>query len=162
MAKQKEDQTFNDEVVAGGNGNRNNDPKGITGMEHWEKDFDNMPFWDKIEKLLELPSTKDMAGIIIRSIVKDDRQANAILRLSYRHKKFHDNTHQEMLREKLAMNVAMGGVGRIEAVFGGVNMIAPDMYRVARGMPKNDKPKENIQKNSDFRERRDEPRPEDR
>lgn len=162
----RKQQNDDDEVIAGGTGpqNRGNghDAPGITSMDYWEKDFENMPFWTRIEKLLDLPPIKDMAGVMIRSIVKNERQGNAILRLSYRHKKFKDNNHQEMLREKLGMTVGIGGVGRLDALFGVVNMVAPDMYRTARGMPRKEGPRENVKKSSDFRESRDEPRPEER
>lgn len=152
-----------DEVIAGdpdtprGNGHNPNQPSGvgITNPEYWERDFDQMSFLSKIEKILEFPGIDDMAGATLRSVIKDDRQLNAIIRLYYRHRKFHDDDHQEMLRIKLAGLASMGGVARLEALFAATNLIAPDMYRTARGLPRA-KSREDVRRGSDFREKRDE------
>lgn len=119
-----------------------------------ERNFNVGGFANNIEKLYELPGIDDMAGVILRGNFKNDRQLNAVLRLMYRHQKFADTKHQEMLRAKIAGTAAIGGVSRLEALFGGTNLVASDMYRAARGLPKlrkNDQ--ERIVRGSDFRER---------
>ena len=134
-----------------GNGH---DPVGVANPEYWEKDFDDLPWYNKIEKILEVPSIQDMAGVMARSVFKTDRQRIAAVRLAYRHKKFADNNHQEMLRMWLASTIGRNGLGRLDGLFAATNLIAPDMYRIAMDMPRK-KGQEQIQRGSDFREDRD-------
>jgi ribose 5-phosphate isomerase len=70
--------------VVPGNGQKN--PFDLTNVGNYEHDYE-MPWSDKIEKLYEVPPIKDMAGVVIRGIFKNERTLNAILRLSYRHVK---------------------------------------------------------------------------
>ena len=132
-----------------GNGKRS--PFDLTNVDNYERDYE-MPWSDKIEKIYEVPPITDMAGVMARGIIKNDRQLNAILRLAYRHMKFRDNKHQELLRMKVIGTAAIGGVARLEALFAGTNLIASEMYRVARGMPKLKEGKEEkVYRGSDFR-----------
>lgn len=123
----------------------------LTNLDNYETDYE-MSWNDKIEKIYEIPDTSNMAGVFLRGIFKNERQLNAHLRLMYRHKKFKDDEHQELLRCKIAGSAGIGGVGRLDALFAAVNLIAPDMYRTARGLPKLKKgEKEEIHRGSDFR-----------
>lgn len=135
--------------------NNGHEPIGITDPAYWEKDFENMPWYNKIEKILEIPSREDMAGVMARAVFKTDRQRIAAVRLAYRHKKFKDNNHQEMLRMWLASTIGMRGLGRLDGLFAATNLIAPDMYRIAMDMPRK-RGQEQIQRGSDFREEREE------
>lgn len=126
----------------------------LTNPENYEKDYE-FPYADKIQKILEFPGIEDMAGVIVRGIFKNERQLNAVLRLAYRHRKFGDTNHQELLRMKVAGTAAVGGVGRLDALFTAVNLIASDMYRTARNMP-NARGEEKVLRGSDFREKREE------
>lgn len=127
-------------------------------MDYWEKDFSDLPFYTIIEKLFELPD--DLAGSIIRSVIKDERQANAFIILADRFEKYHDERHMKMLRYKLATMAAMGGRARIEALFGAIRLLAPDMYRAAIGMPRSknglEKREEVMRGAPDYREVRQE------
>lgn len=147
-----------DEVIKGSPAT----PKGIADPEYWEKDFEDMPWYNKIEKIMELPGTKDMAGVFARSVLKNNRQRTAAVRLAYRHIKFKDNDHQEMLRMQLATTIGEGGVGRLDMLFAGTNLVAPDMYRTARGMQRPRSEREPVYRGSDFRERIDSPHSPDR
>lgn len=123
----------------------------LTNVDNYEPDYE-MPWADKVEKIYEIPEIKDMAGVFLRGIFKNDRSLNAHLRLMYRHKKFGDTDHQELLRAKVAGSAAINGVSRLDALFAAVNMLASDMYRAARGMPKRKKGEdETIARGSDFR-----------
>ena len=123
----------------------------LTNIDNYEKDYE-IPFEDRIKQIYSVPGTDDMAGVFLRGIFKNDRQVNACLRLSYRHKKFGDNDHQELLRAKIAASAALGGVSRLDALFAAIGLIASDMYRVARGMPRLKKgEEEKITRGSDFR-----------
>ena len=133
------------------NGGGPGNPYDMTNIRNYEQDYE-MTWSDKIEKILAMPATNDMAGVFLRGIFKNDRQINAMLRLAYRHDKFGDTKHQELLRMKIAATAALGGVSRLEALFAGTNMIASDMYRVARNMPKlKDGKEEKVYRGSDFR-----------
>lgn len=136
--------------------NRGQEPKGITNPEYWEKDFENMSWFSKVEKILELPNAEDIAGVILRSVIRTERQRVAIVRLAYRHRKFHDTNHQEMLRYYLASSVGMAGLGRLDQLFAAINLLAPDMYRVAMNMPNRKNDQEKVLRGSDFREERTE------
>ena len=141
--------TFKPESINSKDGNRN--PYDMTDTRNYEQDYE-MPWSDKIEKIYEVPPIKDMAGVIARGIIKNDRQLNAMLRLAYRHEKFGDTRHQELLRMKVIGTAAIGGVARLEALFSATNLIASEMYRIARGMPKLKEGKEEkIHRGSDFR-----------
>lgn len=132
----------------------NHQSVGVTNLEYWEKDFNDLPFYTIIEKLLDTPN--EMSGAIIRSVLKDERQSNAIILLANRFKKYHDERHMEMLKWKLASLAAIGGRARIEALFGAIRLIAPDMYRAVMGMQRQ-KEKEQIYRGGpDFREAKEE------
>lgn len=123
---------------------------GITPPEYWEGPFSNMPFSNNIEKILEFPDTKDMAGVLARANFKNDRQRIAAVRLAYRNAKFNDQKHQEMLRNLCASTIGMGGLGKVLQVMAATNALAPDMLRVAMGMPRTKKPEE-VHRGSDLR-----------
>lgn len=125
----------------------------LTDPNNWESGYPDSDFSNNVKQLLDVPGTDDMAGVFIRGIFKNEAQANACLRLMYRHKKFGDSDHQEMLRCKIASSAAINGVSRLDALFGAVNLLASDMYRTARGMTQLKKgQQENIVKGSDFRQ----------
>ncbi len=142
------------------NRNRNNGRKdiGLANMEHWEKDFEDLPWWNKVEEVLKIPPITDMAGVFARTNFKNDRERVAAVRLFYRNKKFNDEAHQEMLRVELASRLGMGGLGNLHGLFAATNLIAPDMERAARGMPKAKNGEEKVHRGSDFREERDNPK----
>ena len=125
----------------------------LTNLDNYEGDYE-FPYSDKINKILEFPDTDDMAGVVERGIFKDERSLNAILRLAHRHIKFGDKQHQELLRMKVSGTTGIGGVARLDALFTAVNLIAPEMYRTARGMTRrtNKEGEEPIHRGSDFRE----------
>jgi hypothetical protein len=124
----------------------------LTNIDNYEDDYE-LPWSSRIEKIYELPGLEDMAGVVLRGIFKNERQLNAVLRLAYRHRKFGDTNHQELLRMKIAGTAAIGGVGRLDALFAATNLVASDMYRTARNMPKLKKgEQEQIHRGSDFRE----------
>lgn len=128
----------------------------LTNIDNYEDDYD-ITGGGKIQKIYEIPDISDMAGVLARGIIKNDRQLNAILRLSYRHNKFGDKSHQEMLRQKIIGTAAIGGVRSLDALFAANGLLAPDMYRVARGMPKfkqqgKREEEEPVYRGSDFRE----------
>lgn len=128
----------------------------LTNLDNYEADYD-VTGGGKIEKIYEIPDIKDMAGVIARGIIKNERQLNAILRLSYRHQKFGDANHQELLRQKIIGTAAIGGVRSLDALFAANGLLAPDMYRVARNMPKykqrgETEKEEPVYRGSDFRE----------
>jgi len=135
------------------NANSSNQPYGVTSMEHWEQDFSSLPFYTVIEKLLEVPD--DIAGAIIRSVLKDERQSNAIIILADRFDKYHDERHRRMLIIKLAAMAATGGRARMEALFGAIRLLAPDMYRAILGMNEH-KGKEKVQRGYDLRDSKSE------
>lgn len=107
----------------------------LTNPDNYEADYE-FPYSDKIQKIYEIPDIKDMPGVFIRGIFKDKRELNAHLRLHYRHMKFGNILQEELLRCKIGGSAAIGGVGRAEAFQTAVNLIAPEIYRIARGMPK--------------------------
>jgi hypothetical protein len=124
----------------------------LTNIDNYEQDYE-MPWSDRVEKIYEIPEKDDMAGVFIRGNFKNERQLNAAVRLYKRHVMFGDTVNQEVLRIKIAGTPAIGGVRSLEALFAATNLIAADMYRVARGMPKvkGDK-EERVVRGSDFRE----------
>lgn len=124
----------------------------LTNPDNYEGDYPDGDFRNNVEKIYELPAADDMPGVFLRGIFKTERQVNACLRLMYRHKKFGDIDHQELLRAKVAATAAMNGISRLDALFAAVNLLASDMYRTARGMPRLKKgEEERVIRGSDFR-----------
>lgn len=113
-------------------------------------DFSQFPSSNDIEKILEIPDIKDMAGVLARANFKNDRQRIAAVRLAYRNAKFDDDKHQDMLRNLCASTIGMGGLGKILQVFTATKMLAPDMLRATMGMPRTKKPEE-VHRSSDLR-----------
>jgi hypothetical protein len=112
-------------------------------------EFSDAQAASKIAKIYELPDTKDMAAVFLRGVFKSERQRTAAVRLAYKNIKFNDTNHQELLRLWVASTVGSQGLGRLDALFAAINLLAPDMYRVARGMPK--AKDERVHRGSDFR-----------
>lgn len=134
-------------------GNPNLKRYDLTDPANYEGDYPDGDYKNNIEKIYEIPGIEDMAGVFARGVFKTERQLNAALRLSYRHQKFGDIKHQELLRCKIAGLAAMNGRSRIEALQAGVNLLAPDMLRTVLGLPKLRKgEKETIVRGSDFRD----------
>ena len=144
------------EVILGGhnNGKKKQRNPGITPIDYWEKDFEDIPFFSNIEKIIEFPPTSDMAGVLARANFKNDRQRVAAVRLAYKNRKFNDNSHQEMLRDHCASTLGMGGLGKLLQTFIGTNLLAPDMFRAALGMQRT-KHREEVHRGSDFRTQTD-------
>jgi hypothetical protein len=113
-------------------------------------EYSDVNMANKIEKIYELPAISDMAGVFERAVFKDEKQRIAAVRLAYKNHKFRDDAHQEMLRMWVASLVGNQGLGRLDALFASINLLAPDMYRVARGMPKV-KGEEKVHRGSDLR-----------
>lgn len=113
-------------------------------------DFSQFPGSNDIEKILELPDIDDMAGVLERANFKNDRQRLGAVRLAYRNRRFQDDNHQHMLRDLCASTIGMGGLGKVLQVFTATRMLAPDMMRVAFGMPKTKKTEE-VHRSSDMR-----------
>src|SRR4030042_377917 len=153
MKPQKSLRVEGSEVIAGGQRNKNNNRKpGITPIEQWEGDFSNLPSFNNIEKLLEFPPISDMAGVLARANFKDDQQRIAAVRLAYKHRKFNDDPHQELLRDFCASTLGTKGLGKILQTFIGTNLLAPDMLRAVFGMPRsNNREEVHRGRNSDLR-----------
>lgn len=131
---------------------------GITPIDYWERDFDNLPGWNNIEKILEFPDIDDMAGVMARANFRNEKQRIAAVRLAYKNRKFKDDDHQKMLRDLCASTLGTGALGKMLQTMIGTNLLAPEMIRYAIGMPKSKKQEEVIRggnRSSDFRERQD-------
>ncbi len=125
----------------------------LTNPDNYEGDYPEGGGRNNVKDLYEVPGIEDMANVFIRGNFKNERQLNAALRLYYRHKKFSDTTHQEMLRCKVAGSSAIGGASRVEALFGATCLVASDMYRVVKGLPKaKHGEQDRVIKGSDFRD----------
>lgn len=144
------------EVIAGGfkKGRSNGKQRqpGITPIDMWEKDFDNLPYSNDIDKILEFPGTDDMAGVLARGNFKNERQRVAAVRLAYKNRKFHDDNHQKMLRDFIASGVGMSALGKLLQLQASTNLIAPAVLREALGM-KQMRHREDVQRGSDFRDK---------
>lgn len=122
------------------NGGKQPQSVGITDIKHWEGPFEDLPFWNIIDKIFDAPD--DIVAFIIRSVITDVRLGNAIVLFAARCEKFHDDRHLRMLKMKLATEIARGGRGRIEALFGAIRLLAPGMYRDVMGLSKGRREKE--------------------
>lgn len=124
----------------------------LTDQANYEGDYPDGDYSNNVQKILETPGVDNLPGVFIRGRFNNERSLNATLRLMYRHKKFSDVTHQELLCCKILGSAALNGVSRLEALFAATNLLGPDMYRTALGMPKGKKgEKEEILRGSDFR-----------
>lgn len=133
----------------------------LSQQENWERDYPAGNFNNTIKDIYDLPGIDDMPAVLLRGRIKNERQLNAILRLMYRHGKFNDTRHKELLRAKIAGSAAIGGVRSLEALFGAIQIVASDMYRAVLGLPKLKRgEEEKIVKGGDFR-KKDEFRPEE-
>lgn len=126
----------------------------LTDQRTYEDAYPLGDYGNDIEKVMTVPEIDDMPGLAIRSVFKNERQLNASARLVYRHWKFGDIEHQKLMRYKLAGMAAIGGVSRLEQLMTAVKLLASDMYRAARGMPKHNgkNGEERVIRGSDFRE----------
>lgn len=130
----------------------------LTDPDNYEGDYPIGGFNNAVKDIYELPGVDDFAGVLLRGRIKNERQLNAILRLNYRHIKFNDNSHQELLRAKVAGSAAIGGVRSLEALFGAIQVVASDMYRAVLGLPKRKKDdEEKVIRGSDFRQNESKP-----
>jgi len=128
----------------------------LTDPANYEDDYYTGDYGNNIQKIYEMPAIIDMAGVFLRGRFKNERSLNAHLRLMYRHAKFNDDGHQELLRSKIAGSAAVNGIARLEALQAAVNLLAPDMLRTALGMSKIKKGEDDRilrggERNSDFR-----------
>ncbi len=141
-----------DEIISNkGNGKKR--APGITPIEYWEKDFENLPYSNDIEKILEIPEVSDMAGILARGNFKNDRQRVAAVRLAYKNRKFEDKNHQLMLRDYVASGMGMSALGKLLQLQIGTRLIAPAVLREALSMRRVKGDKEEVKRGSDFRDR---------
>lgn len=125
----------------------------LTSPDTFEQGYPAGDFRNNIEKIYDLPGTEDMAGVFLRGVIKNERQRNAMVRLFYRHKKFNDQNHQEMLRVMIAATAGMNGLARIEALEAGTNLLALDVHRLAAGLPQLKKGEtDHVVRGSDFRQ----------
>ncbi len=114
----------------------------LTDPANYEGDYPDGDFGSSVDKILATKSKDanddaDVARFIfIRGNFKNDRQLNAAVRLMHRHRKFGDTIHQELLFCKILGQAAINGVSRLEALFAATNLLGPDMYRTAKGMPR--------------------------
>ena len=65
----------------------------------WDTDWHTPPSGSNIDKILDIPSTEDMAGVLARANFKDNRQRIAAVRLAHRNRMYKDTDHQNMLRD---------------------------------------------------------------
>lgn len=119
----------------------------------YEVDYPTGMYGNNIEKIYEMPDIDDMAGVFLRGRFKNERELNAAIRLMYRHDKFNDKKHQELLRARIAGSAALQGLRSLEALFAGTNLLAPDMYRSLLGLKKKKRDEDDriIKGGSDFR-----------
>lgn len=146
-----------EDIISGGrkNGHKQRQP-GITPIEYWEKDFENEPFFDNVEKILEFPGITDMAGVFARGNFKSDKQRICALRLVYRLKKYGLNDRLEFMRQIIASGLGMSALGKMLQLQTGTNLIAPSVMREILGMRKLRRGEnEDIQRGSDYRKRDD-------
>jgi hypothetical protein len=113
--------------------------------------YSGVPVSQNIDKLYEIPDACPAAHKIIRGVYTRDL-GNSILRLSHRHAKFHNTMHQDLLECKIAETAAEGGGARVEALMTSVGLLAPDIFRVARGLPKHENKgqPERVESKADF------------
>lgn len=138
-----------DGIYAGGDYPERYD--GDRNQEWWQRQMNQFGQQDRTKQIYEMPSIEDMAGIAARTVFKNEKQKRAFVRLAYKNAKFKDSEHQNMLRNWAAANIAENGVARLEALFAATNLLAPDMYRTAKGMPRDKDRTENVKRGSDFR-----------
>lgn len=157
MAK-KRDQNIEGAQVLSGDNRKNGKPSkprqpGITPEDFWEEAFPGMPWANNIDKILEIPTTADMAGIFARANFRSDRQRVAAVRLAYKNRRANDENHQIMLRDYIASGIGMSGLGKLMQLMAGTNLIAPEVLRESLGMTKKKKKNdETVYRGSDFRQ----------
>lgn len=120
-------------------------------LEHWKRDFKDVPASSNIGQIYYLPDKSDMAGNIIRSNFDDLASGDCVVMLIALCMEHEDEDHLEFFRMILASRAARGGAARVEALMGGTGVVDNVMYRLARnmGVPK-DMPTQQ-QRRSDFR-----------
>jgi len=135
--------------------NRKNSRKeqnpGITSLDFWEEGFENEPWFNDIEKILEIPDITDFAGILARGNFDNKRQLVAVVRLAYRHRKYNDTKHQHMLRDFIAALTGMKAFGKLLQLQIGTRLGMPTVLREALGMKAVKPEKEQVYRGSDFR-----------
>lgn len=131
----------------------NNQPFGSP-LEHWKKGWNAPPSQNNIAQIYNMPKPKDdLVGNFVRGVMKDQTQADALVVLGWMAEDVKDDSVMNLVGLKLASTVGIGGVGRAEALMGSVGIIAPDIYRVARNMPrKKDEQIVKPNRESDFRD----------
>lgn len=120
--------------------------------EIWERDSGDLPYYTKIKQMLELPGVDDLPGVALRSVLKDETMLNAAGFLVFYAEKYHIDWLKDMIRFKLAGSAGIGGLARLQALFAGTNLFAPDSHRIAMGLGPS-KHSEKVHRSSDFREK---------
>lgn len=133
-------------------GNKRNDSRkpGITPIEFWEQDFTRGPTYNDLEKILDLPSVEDPAGILQRGIFRNEDARIAIVELWDLAEKHHLERHKQMLRNLIASSVGWYGFGKSAQLQLGAGMVMPGVIREQLQMRKV-KNGEDVQRGSDFR-----------
>jgi hypothetical protein len=142
------------EVIGPGNNGKNGNGQFITPMDIWDAEYNPPPSQSNISQIYHMPKPKeDLVGNFVRGVMKDQTQADALAVLGWMATDVGDESVMNLVGLKLASTVGIGGVGRAEALMGGIGVIAPDIYRVARNMPRKDNEKiDKPNRSSDFRD----------
>ena len=145
-----------DNIISGNRKNGDSKRKpGITPIEYWEHPFETSPFFNDIEKILEMPGIDDMAGVLARGNFETKKQRVAAVRLAYKNRKFHDDNHQKMLREFISSGIGMSALGKLLQLQVSTNLMAPSVLRDVLGMKQRKASREDVRRGSDFREKSD-------
>lgn len=124
-------------------------------LEHWQKDWKNAPAKDTITQLYHMPGTDDLAGILLRGNFTNQEQADALALLAAFADEEKDEFTMKLCRLVTSATVGVRGSGRLEALFGGIGIVASRMWEITKGIggKRNKKdPDGEVYRRSDFRQ----------
>lgn len=116
----------------------------------WKKTVSN----NNITQIYHIPDVEDGAGILVRGNFINAEQADALALLYAYAEDEGDEFTKKLCRMITSASVGVRGGGRLEALFGGIGIVASRMWEVTKGLNVHHKKHEDeqIYKRSDFRQ----------
>lgn len=142
------------DVLVGDNSQPENGGQFGDPYEHWRQDWKDAPSNNNITQIYHVPGIDDMAGILVRGNYNNAEQADALALLAAFAEEENDDFTKKLCRLTTAASVGVKGGGRLEALFGGIGIVASRMWEVTKGFKSGGRKRDDdqIYRRSDFRQ----------
>lgn len=122
--------------------------------EHWNE-WKDAPSSNNITQIYHMPDIDDMAGILVRGNYLNQEQADALALLAAFAEEEDDDFTKKICRLTTSATIGVKGGGRLEALFGGIGIVASRMWEITKGFKSSGSKKnsdDQVYRRSDFRQ----------